>query len=692
MSTAININDIVKKKLRLAVYIRVSTKWQEDDETYENQIAAIKRYVDNKSDIMEFAWDEFWYQDLSVSGVMSIEERPELRRLFRDIEYASYSWEKPFDMLIVYRLDRVARSLSLLLTVLDRLSSHDIWYISTQESIDTSTPFGKAMVGIIWTFAELERDLIQERTHSWIQRNRENGRWQQKKYWYDLIDGRPVINEVEAQNIKFLFDYYVNQRMTVAQIMKEFEIMKIRKPWDSVVGKWIYSREDGTIRSYLKDEEYTWVHYYNKSRSTKIWNKKKSVTIPKEEWTKSEYSHDPIITPEMFQEAQKLLSESSKWHQKWQRKNEDWELKYLLSEFLKCDHCKEHRHHGNMVKFKGTTSWVSKYYYICWWKNSKKHWDSYVCPVVPLAKDDLENLVLYHIKAIFTKPTVIENYLETQEQNINKMKLLEIEIDRLQKVVNIEYFTEQKKRIGKVYEDQVYSEIVYREKIAEVSKEFEENKEKLKNYKQSRDKHMHARTYIRGIELARELGNIDNMLNDKIVLEKVLKYLVKEIIIYSRESNDSDKLAWRKKEWWVKQYIPYHLKVIFNLPNDIVHHFLMANVPKWPWAYWLKNWKMVNDAWEFLEKWDKDKDKFSPEDLEAYAKKIGWDNTSDKDNISDKKNIEEDDQNQSNEEESNEEDTSSNQEKNTNSKLSQVVNFVENSITSFSKDFPTLYK
>jgi DNA recombinase, putative len=129
------------RKLKVAVYIRVSTEDQENRSTYENQMNVIERYIENRNESLELAGEEYVYKDLGVSGASPIEERPALSQLKNDLQYYSEIGEKPFDLVIVYRLDRVARSLSILLETLELLNNYGVGYISTQEAIDTSTSF-----------------------------------------------------------------------------------------------------------------------------------------------------------------------------------------------------------------------------------------------------------------------------------------------------------------------------------------------------------------------------------------------------------------------------------------------------------------------------------------------------------------------------------------------------------------------
>ena len=70
----------------------------------------------------------------------------------------------PFDVVLVYKLDRFARSLLILLGILSEFQDKGLSFISATEPFDTSTPMGKMCVQMIGSFAEMERSLIQERT------------------------------------------------------------------------------------------------------------------------------------------------------------------------------------------------------------------------------------------------------------------------------------------------------------------------------------------------------------------------------------------------------------------------------------------------------------------------------------------------------------------------------------------------
>jgi DNA invertase Pin-like site-specific DNA recombinase len=80
-----------------------------------------------------------------------------------------------FDVVVVWRFDRFARSVKQLVLVLEEFRSLGIHFVSQQEALDTSTPMGKAMFTIIAAMAELERNVIRERVHAGLAHARQNG-------------------------------------------------------------------------------------------------------------------------------------------------------------------------------------------------------------------------------------------------------------------------------------------------------------------------------------------------------------------------------------------------------------------------------------------------------------------------------------------------------------------------------------
>jgi DNA invertase Pin-like site-specific DNA recombinase len=124
-------------------YARVST----DDQTPALQLAALKK-----------AGCKTIFNDDGLSGATT--NRPALLRCLKKLEHG--------DMLIVWKLDRLGRSLRDLITMLDSLRDRGVKFRSLTEAIDTDTPTGRAMWQMIGVLAELERSLISERTRAGV--------------------------------------------------------------------------------------------------------------------------------------------------------------------------------------------------------------------------------------------------------------------------------------------------------------------------------------------------------------------------------------------------------------------------------------------------------------------------------------------------------------------------------------------
>jgi DNA invertase Pin-like site-specific DNA recombinase len=106
--------------------------------------------------------------DHGVSGAR--DQRPELDRLM------AAARQRTFDVLLVYRFDRFARSVRHLVTALDEFQALGVEFVSYSESLDTSTPMGRAMFAIVAALAALERDVIVERSAEGQRRARARGK------------------------------------------------------------------------------------------------------------------------------------------------------------------------------------------------------------------------------------------------------------------------------------------------------------------------------------------------------------------------------------------------------------------------------------------------------------------------------------------------------------------------------------
>ena len=132
---------------RAAIYARVSTQ----DQSAQMQLDVLREFLQRRG--LELVGE---FVDEGVSGTK--ESRPELDKLLEPAR------KRLFDVVLVYRFDRFARSVKHLVLALEEFSALGIDFVSYSESLDTSTPMGRAMFSILGALAELERNLIVERS------------------------------------------------------------------------------------------------------------------------------------------------------------------------------------------------------------------------------------------------------------------------------------------------------------------------------------------------------------------------------------------------------------------------------------------------------------------------------------------------------------------------------------------------
>ena len=143
---------------RAAIYALVSTLDQEP----ENQLADLRRYVEARG------WSATEYTDHGVSGAK--ERRPALDALVKDAK------QRRFDVLVVWRLDRLGRSLRHLILLLDDLQALGVAFVSLGEGIDATTPAGRLQLNVLGAISQFERERIAERVKAGLSRARSNGK------------------------------------------------------------------------------------------------------------------------------------------------------------------------------------------------------------------------------------------------------------------------------------------------------------------------------------------------------------------------------------------------------------------------------------------------------------------------------------------------------------------------------------
>jgi putative DNA-invertase from lambdoid prophage Rac len=142
--------------MRFAIYVRVST----DDQTVENQILRLTEYAQSKN----------WDYEVHSEVMSTRKTRPVKAELLQKLR------NKEYDGVLIYKLDRWARSSTELLLEIAELLKREILFISMTDNLDFSTATGKLHFQILSAFAEFERDLISVRTKEGLNRARNQGK------------------------------------------------------------------------------------------------------------------------------------------------------------------------------------------------------------------------------------------------------------------------------------------------------------------------------------------------------------------------------------------------------------------------------------------------------------------------------------------------------------------------------------
>ena len=188
--------------MKAAIYIRVSTDAQfEEGYSVDAQKEQLTAYCVSKG-IKKYDY----YVDGGWTG--SNMERPELERLTKDVKDGQISH------VVVYKLDRLSRSQKdTLYLIEDVFMPNNVDFVSLTESLDTSTPIGRTMIGILAAFAQLERETIHMRTRMGMLERVKEGYWMGGGrvpfgYDYDKDEGVLVPNK-DAEKVRRIYDLYI---------------------------------------------------------------------------------------------------------------------------------------------------------------------------------------------------------------------------------------------------------------------------------------------------------------------------------------------------------------------------------------------------------------------------------------------------------------------------------------------------
>ena len=191
------------RRIRCAIYTRKSSEegLEQDFNSLDAQREACEAYIaSQKHEGWEVLRDH--YNDGGISGGHL--DRPALQRLMQAVD------EKRVDQIVVYKIDRLTRSLTGFAKLVDRLDAAEASFVSVTQSFNTATSMGRLTLNMLLSFAQFEREVTSERIRDKIAASKRKGMWMGGHVPLGYCaDGRTLkINEAEGPTIRTLYDLY----------------------------------------------------------------------------------------------------------------------------------------------------------------------------------------------------------------------------------------------------------------------------------------------------------------------------------------------------------------------------------------------------------------------------------------------------------------------------------------------------
>lgn len=384
------------QKKRVFIYVRVSTLLQvEEGYSIPQQVDRLQKYCE----AMGYEVIKVYIEDGHSGGTM---DRPALKQMLKEIAKLHP------DMILVDKLDRLSRSQFDTLYMIQKIfEPQNVAFVSRAESFDTSSAFGKAMVGILAVFAELERSRIKERMIDGKEGRAKEGKYKGGGnvpigFRYDKETEELIINEYEAEQVKEVYNLFLRRTPvnSIAKIMND-------KGYRTKYGEW----QGQTIRELILNPIYI----------GKIVHKGKVY----------EGLHDGFIDEKTYERAVALMAERDKENEKYKPGKR---YKTPIGGMIWCGCCTAKYH----WRTNGRDKWGKKRgYYICYSrsKSDPKLVKNPNCKNKTYRDYELEEIIFGEIRRLKSEPAYIEELRESVDTS-GKQKMLRKRIEQIESQVS----------------------------------------------------------------------------------------------------------------------------------------------------------------------------------------------------------------------------------------------------------------
>jgi site-specific DNA recombinase len=334
--------------VRCAVYTRKSTEegLEQEFNSLDAQREAGQAYIASQR---HAGWHSLpqRYDDGGYSGANI--DRPALQQLLAAIA------EGKVDCVVVYKVDRLSRSLLDFARLMETFEQHGVSFVSVTQQFNTATSMGRLVLNVLLSFAQFEREMIAERTRDKIAATRRKGKWSGgiPRLGYDVHNGKLVVNEAEAKRVREIFALYL-QQPSLMLTLRELS----RRGWTTKAWSTRKSRRCGG-RAFRKND-------LGSLLRSVIYNgqvRYKQEVHPGE--------HQAIVDPETFRQVQVALERNA--HRRGRQRNDP----ALLRGLLHCAACD-----CPMVYHYAVKKQRRYPYYVCR-RATRQGWKSCPAPSIP---------------------------------------------------------------------------------------------------------------------------------------------------------------------------------------------------------------------------------------------------------------------------------------------------------------------
>jgi site-specific DNA recombinase len=423
------------KPERVALYLRVSSEEQRDRETIEIQ----REFLEQYRNLYELEASDV-YGDDGVSGTIPLHERPEGRRLLADAK------EGKFQTVLVKKLDRLGRTLLIIVDGHDRLAEAGVALRSATEPIDTSNPSGRLIFQMLASFAEYDRENKAERTQAGQRRAFIRGRQVGAiPYGYNIVakDGVFVVVEEEAQIVRQIIAN-VAVGATLYSEAKRLNDEGVPSPGNRYRGK---PRKHGagwghtTIREIVQQRAYAGTHVVKLNGGAELIEREVPV----------------IVEPALREQALERLKENKRYAGGRRKRN------YLLSGLIECGNC-GWTYVGNATSHSKGGKRQYQYRYGTRLSVHDPRYRGYSCPYINA--EWLESLVWQDVRGFLQNPGEVLERVREQLEGGEQTEALEQRLASLQKRLSAKH--SERERAMRLYTRGLASEEETEELLADL--------------------------------------------------------------------------------------------------------------------------------------------------------------------------------------------------------------------------------